>query len=86
MEALVDESGPAARERSGSGQYQDTVDIIAGLIRPVDLYFEQVLVLDPKKPDATAARARFISEKLKPLLISYFDLRELSGQADSKAS
>ena len=53
-------------------------------IAPVERFFDDVLVLDPARPDATAGRARLLSEKLKPLLVSYFDLRELAGQADAK--
>jgi glycyl-tRNA synthetase beta chain len=85
LEALVNRLAPRARLTSEERRYQETVEIIASFIAPVERFFKEVLVLDPQRPDATAGRARLLGNKVRPLLVTYFDLRELAGQADGGA-
>jgi glycyl-tRNA synthetase beta chain len=85
LEDLAEECAPLL-ERSAAGRdYRQAVEVISRFIAPVERFFAEVLVLDPKNPAATRHRARLLSERLKPLLTSTFDIRELAGQADRKS-
>jgi glycyl-tRNA synthetase beta chain len=84
LEALVAESAPRMLLCSEQRRYSDIVDLISAFIRPVEQFFDEVLVIDPERPEATRHRADLVA-RLKTLLVSYFDIRELAGQADRRS-
>lgn len=84
LEALVDEATPLLERSAAVGAYRDAVEVISRFIGPVETFFSEVLVLDPKNPAATRRRAVLLGERLRPLLTSTFDIRELAGQAERK--
>jgi len=85
LEELADACEPLLRHSAESRDYRQAVDVISRFIAPVERFFAEVLVLDPKNPAATRHRTRLLAERLKPLLTSTFDIRELAGQAERKA-
>jgi glycyl-tRNA synthetase beta chain len=84
LEALVDECAPLMRAGSERKRYAEILDLISGFVQPVDRFFEEVLVIDPANPDATRHRSRLLA-RLRTLLVSHFDIRELAGQADRRS-
>ena len=52
-------------------------------MEPVERFFENVLVIDPKNAAATRARCELLRD-VRDTLTSHFDIRELSGQADRR--
>jgi glycyl-tRNA synthetase beta subunit len=54
------------------------------LVEPVSRFFDNVLVVDPKDLTGTYYRHELLS-KLGSLLIRYFDIRELPGEADRRS-
>jgi glycyl-tRNA synthetase beta chain len=52
------------------------------LVAPVATFFDDVLVLDPKNPDATRSRCALLAS-VRDTVTRDFDIRELAGQADS---
>jgi glycyl-tRNA synthetase beta chain len=83
--ALLARCEPLASEESGSRHYGSIITILSEFIEPVDRFFQDVLVIDPNKPEATLHR-RDLLARLKDVLTRYFDIRELAGQADRRTS
>jgi len=83
--ALLARCEPLASEESGSRHYAGIITILSKFIEPVDRFFQDVLVIDPQKPEATLHR-RDLLVRLKDVLTRYFDIRELAGQADRRTS
>jgi glycyl-tRNA synthetase beta chain len=71
------------RVAAEQNSYLEIVEILAGFVAPVDRFFEEVLVMDPSKPEATAYRWSLIA-RLRTVLTQHFDIRELAGQADRR--
>jgi len=69
----------AARSRN----YSEAVELISGLINPVERFFADVLVIDAARPAVTVTRTEFLAREVRPVLTEHFDLRELAGQAGS---
>ncbi len=84
LAALIEEALPKMRKSSDAKRYRETVEIMSGFIEPVDRFFAEVLVIDPRNPDATFYRKELLASRLKPLLTQYFDIRELAGQAEKR--
>ena len=61
-------------------RYNDVVDLLAGFVEPVEVFFDNVLVVDPANPAATLGR-RDLLAALREWLTRCFDIRELAGQA-----
>jgi len=85
LAALIEDALPRMRKSSDARRYRETVEIMSGFIEPVDRFFAEVLVIDPKNPDATFYRKGLLASRLKPLLTQYFDIRELAGQAEKRS-
>jgi glycyl-tRNA synthetase beta chain len=62
-------------------RYHEVVEAFASLVRPVDRFFADVLVIDPSKPWQSWHRTDLLA-RLRSILTRYFDLRELAGEAD----
>ncbi len=84
LDALLGTSAPLMQKHSEEKRYAEVVDLISGFIEPVERFFEEVLVIDPKHPEATHHRRELLA-RLRSLLISYFDIRELAGQAERRS-
>ena len=59
------------------------IDILAAFVDPVERFFTDVLVLDPKNPKATLQRRELLAQ-LSGVLTRCFDIRELAGQAERR--
>jgi glycyl-tRNA synthetase beta chain len=70
-------------ERSRAGDYRAVVDLLAEFVDPVEKFFVDVLVLDPKNPKATLHRKELLAQ-LSGALTRCFDIRELAGQAERR--
>jgi glycyl-tRNA synthetase beta chain len=84
LESLIEELEPAMLRDSERKRYAAIVDHISRFIRPVERFFDEVLVIDPQHPEATHHRCALVA-RLRALLVSYFDIRELAGQADRRS-
>ncbi len=84
LESLVEECAPLMRLGSERKRYSEVVDLISRFIHPVERFFDEVLVIDPGHSEATHHRCELLG-RLRTLLVSYFDIRELAGQADRRA-
>jgi glycyl-tRNA synthetase beta chain len=71
-----------ATARQGN-DFRAIVDQLGLLAAPVATFFDDVLVLDPESPHATASRCALLSD-VRDTLTHDFDIRELAGQADGK--
>jgi glycyl-tRNA synthetase beta chain len=78
---MVAELGPLMAERSENKAYREVVELISRFIEPVERFFDDVLVVDERNPEATSRRYDLLIE-LKNLLTRYFDIREMAGQAE----
>ena len=70
-------------ERSAAGAYGEVIDILAEFVEPVEQFFTDVLVLDPKNPNATLQRRELLAQ-LIGVLTRCFDIRELAGQSERR--
>ena len=59
------------------------MDLLAEFVDPVEKFFVDVLVLDPKNPKATLHRKELLAQ-LGGALTRCFDIRELAGQAERR--
>jgi len=82
---LIDESGNSIHADAGDRRYLDVVKQFAKFIDPVELFFEDVLVLDTENAGATHSRIELVA-RLNTLLTDVFDIRELAGQATRRDS
>jgi glycyl-tRNA synthetase beta chain len=78
---MVEHEKPRMASRADEARYGEIVESLSRFIEPVERFFEDVLVIDKKRPDATSHRYALVSE-LRDLLTRYFDIRELAGQAE----
>lgn len=74
---------PTLAAHADAGEYAPIVDLLGALVEPVDRFFEEVLVIDEADLAGTASRWGLLKE-LRGTLTAYFDIRELSGQADRR--
>lgn len=81
LRAQLDAAGPRIERSSEARDYPRVVEELAGLIGPVDRFFADVLVMDPERPAATAARTGLLG-RLRDVVTADFDIRELSGEAE----
>lgn len=70
-------------ERARARDYRAVVDLLAEFVEPVERFFVDVLVLDPKNPKATLHRKELLAQ-LGGALTRCFDIRELAGQAERR--
>lgn len=68
------------RAASGRKAYSDVIDLLSRYTEPVAKFFDDVLVLDPADPGATARRCGLLSS-VRSALTHDFDIRELAGEA-----
>jgi len=78
---LIEAAAPRMADACERSAYREVVEQIAGFIDPVERFFDEVLVVDERQPEATARRHDLVVA-LGQLLTRYFDIRELAGQAD----
>ena len=83
LRAELDGLADSIETRAGAREYDGVVDALAGLVEPVDRFFEDVLLIDLERPDDTYHRREMLV-RLGEVLTRYFDLRELAGQADGR--
>jgi len=83
VERILRTLHPEIDARSREHDYKGVVEALAGLIRPVDELFERALVIDPDNPRSTAHRLRLLHE-LADVLTRYFDISQLSGEAETR--
>jgi len=83
LESMTAEYGGRLARSAATRDYAAVVDQLARFVEPVEVFFGQVLVLDPDNPQATVHRRELLS-RLREALTRYFDLRELAGQADRR--
>ncbi|MBZ5640239.1 MAG: glycine--tRNA ligase subunit beta [Acidobacteriia bacterium] len=86
-EALEERLGSACatiEEAADGRRYTDVLDQLAQFVQPVSRFFDQVLVVDAEDLTGTYYRHELLS-KLGALLIRYFDIRELPGEADRRS-
>ncbi len=97
-DAKFEDSDPAVREieqrcttlprrlesAAAAADYAAVVDLLAETVEPVDRFFEQALVIDPEQPRQTAHRLRVLQRLRSDVLTRYFDINELSGEADRR--
>lgn len=81
--AMVEERASVIAEHEDRMRYAEIVQVLAGFVEPVERFFADVLVLDPKNPRATLHRREWLT-KLKSVLTRCFDIRELAGQAERR--
>lgn len=75
---------PRIAAASGAGRYDEVVNLVAEFAAPVSKFFDDVLVLDPKDPDATRRRCNLLG-RVRSTVTRDFDIRELAGQADRRS-
>jgi glycyl-tRNA synthetase beta chain len=78
---MVHRQKPRMAVQADKARYDDIVESLSAFIEPVERFFDDVLVIDEGRPDATSHRYAVVSE-LRDLLTRYFDIRELAGQAE----
>ncbi len=83
LDALVKDSAAVMQQAASTGNYGDVIDLISKFVVPVERFFDEVLVINPDDPAATWSRVDLLA-RAKSLLTSYFDIRELAGQADRR--
>jgi len=83
LESMTEEYGGRLAGSANTRDYAAVVELLARFVEPVEVFFDQVLVLDPENPPATRHRRELLS-RLREVLTRYFDLRELAGQADRR--
>lgn len=83
LEAMIPRSSERIDERSRARDYRAVVDLLAEFVDPVERFFVDVLVLDPKNPEATLHRKELLAQ-LGGALTRCFDIRELAGQAERR--
>jgi glycyl-tRNA synthetase beta chain len=81
LQSMIERDGPALKRAADAKDYAGVVELLAGFIEPVEKFFDEVLVIDEAQPGATVYRFGLL-RGLGELLTSYFDIRELAGQAD----
>ena len=74
---------PGILAASEASDFLAVIDRIAGLVAPVETFFDDVLVLDPGNPGATQSRCELLA-RVRSTVTRDFDIRELAGQADGK--
>jgi glycyl-tRNA synthetase beta chain len=85
LRKLVERLTPRMLQDSESGAYSSVIESLAEFVDPVERFFIDVLVIDEKNPGATQSRYELLAN-LKNLLTRYFDIRELAGQAERRAT
>jgi len=80
---MIPDRAGRIEEKSGLGDYGTVIDILAEFVEPVEQFFVDVLVLDPKNPEATLRRRELLAQ-LSSVLTRCFDIRELAGQAERR--
>jgi glycyl-tRNA synthetase beta chain len=83
LAALLEGRGAELGRRAQRGEYGEVIGVLAEFIAPVERFFRDVLVLDPRQPAATLDR-RALLDRLREVLTRCFDIRELAGQADRR--
>lgn len=76
----IDAREPQMRDGAAAGAYPEVIEHLASFIAPVDGFFEEVLVIDPERAEATLARVRLLT-RLREVLTADFDIRALAGDA-----
>lgn len=83
LDALLRECAPWMARCAEERRFEDAVETLARFLRPVERFFDQVLVIDPGKPSAMRSRLDLLA-RTRSLLTLHFDIRELSGQAGGR--
>jgi glycyl-tRNA synthetase beta chain len=82
---MVEEDSTRIEEMARTHRYGEVIELLAGYVQPVEQFFDDVLVINSKQPRAMLHRRELIVE-VKGVLTRCFDVRELAGQADRRAS
>ena len=80
---MVDQYAPVMRTNAEQKCYDETVQILAEFIDPVERFFTDCLVVDPSQPETTRRRYELLLD-LNQLFTKYFDIRELAGEAEGR--
>jgi glycyl-tRNA synthetase beta chain len=73
---------PLILSAAAANDFPAVLTQLSRLVAPVATFFDDVLVLDPKNPDATRSRCALLAS-VRDTVTRDFDIRELAGQADS---
>jgi glycyl-tRNA synthetase beta chain len=82
---LVEQERRRIEDLESQKRYDGILDVLAGLVAPVETFFQEVLVIDPTQPAATGHRWSLLAD-LRGVLTRCFDIRELAGQAERRSS